>query len=257
MFKKLKAVYYRHKYIKRFEAVYSISEMPDERAATLFKYMDDEILIMDDTPSKTWSAICVMALLPLLALFIWFLCEVDYAITSNIVDLGITIICVLGAIAVVIILLYYIAFYLYRAKQVITFHRLTGMIEVPKPWFAGWNGATIAFPFTDSCITWVLGFGGAMLKLSYPNSRISVNFLPGNMRKEFSFILWFMDRNRQLPPSKRLDPYRVKDFLRREAEGFPPPLRRTNIKIPSHKTIPLELKKERQLEQHIINEKSI
>lgn len=250
MFKNVRAAYNRTKYIEKMSPVYSISEMPDEDSATLFKYMDDERLVMDDTPSKTWSAICVTVLLLLLGFLIWFLCALNYTVTSDVFDFIATVVIVLGTLAVVIYLLYYIAFYLYRAKQVITFHRLTGMIEVPKRLFAGWNGATITFPFIDQYITWVPGFGGAMYKLSYPNSRASINFMPGKMRKEFSFILWFMDRNRQLPPSKRLDPYRVKDFLRREAEGFPAPLRRASIKIPSHKTVPPELKKERKQDLH-------
>lgn len=246
MFKNIRAAYNRTKYIEKMSPVYSISEMPDEDSATLFKYMDDERLVMDDTPSKTWSAICVMALLvPLgFSILIFIILGINDESWFEYI-LG-------GAFAMVVgtYSLYYIAFYLYRAKQVITFHRLTGMIEVPKRLFAGWNGATITFPFIDQYITWVPGFGGAMYKLSYPNSRASINFMPGKMRKEFSFILWFMDRNRQLPPSKRLDPYRGKDFLRREAEGFPAPLRRASIKIPSHKTVPPELKKERKQDLH-------
>ncbi len=36
--------------------------------------------------------------------------------------------------------------------------------------------------------------------------------------------VWFMDKNRPLPPGTAFDPYREKDFQRRKAEGFPPPL---------------------------------
>ncbi|WP_455593499.1 hypothetical protein [Bacteroides sp.] len=253
MFKNIKAAYNRTKYIEKMSPVYSITEIPDERAATLFKYMDDETLVMDDTPSKTWSAICVTALSVLLIFLIWglqLLWEPEVKKPSDAFGIAMIMFVELVIIVIIVILLYYIAFYLYRAKQVITFHRLTGMIEIPKRLFAGWNGATITFPFNDQYITWVPGFGGAMYKLSYPNSRASINFMPGKMRKEFSFILWFMDRNRQLPPCKRLDPYQVKDFLRRESEGFPAPLRHADVKIPSYKTVPLELKKERKKEQH-------
>ena len=53
-----------------------------------------------------------------------------------------------------------------------------------------------------------------------------------NMSKEFSFLLWYMDPNRPLPPGKRLDPYRTQDYLRRKAAGFPAPLRASKIRIP-------------------------
>lgn len=255
MFKSIKAAYYRTKYIEKMSPVYNITEMPDEDAATLFRYMDDEVLVMDKTSPRIWSAICVTGLLIALGWCIAMLSLIlgyDFSTSKELIVKVGFIILFLGTVFIMLLLLYYIAFYLYRAKQVITFHRLTGMIEIPKRFFAGWNGATITFPFSDQYITWVPGFGGAMYRLSYPNSRASRHFLAADMRKEFSFILWFMDRNRQLPPSKRLDPYRVKDFLRRESEGFPAPLRRANIRIPSHKTVPPELRKERvnNMNQH-------
>ena len=43
-------------------------------------------------------------------------------------------------------------------------------------------------------------------------------------KESWSFFVWYMDRNRPLPPGEVFDPYRQKDFERRKAEGFPPPL---------------------------------
>ncbi|MCD8179537.1 MAG: hypothetical protein LUE98_19925 [Tannerellaceae bacterium] len=40
----------------------------------------------------------------------------------------------------------------------------------------------------------------------------------------FSYLVWYMDKNRPLPPGSALDPYRKKDYKRRKKEGFPPPL---------------------------------
>lgn len=37
-------------------------------------------------------------------------------------------------------------------------------------------------------------------------------------------MVWYMDKNRPLPPGTDFDAYREKDFERRKAEGFPPPL---------------------------------
>ena len=41
-----------------------------------------------------------------------------------------------------------------------------------------------------------------------------------------------MDKNRPLPPGEAFDPYRKKDFQRRKAEGFPPPLYPSYIDTP-------------------------
>lgn len=42
--------------------------------------------------------------------------------------------------------------------------------------------------------------------------------------KGISFIFWYMDRNRPLPPGTAFDPYRQKDFERRRSEGFSLPI---------------------------------
>ncbi|WP_314286608.1 hypothetical protein [Capnocytophaga sputigena] len=47
--------------------------------------------------------------------------------------------------------------------------------------------------------------------------------------RNWSFIVWYMDKNRPLPPGEAFDPYREKDFHRRKAEGFLPPLYKSNI----------------------------
>ena len=41
-----------------------------------------------------------------------------------------------------------------------------------------------------------------------------------------------MDKNRPLPPGDAFDPYRERDFLRRKAEGFPPPLYKSYVPTP-------------------------
>ena len=42
--------------------------------------------------------------------------------------------------------------------------------------------------------------------------------------RTWSFYIWYLDKNRPLPPGDLLDPFRKEDFQRRKAEGFPPPL---------------------------------
>ena len=48
----------------------------------------------------------------------------------------------------------------------------------------------------------------------------------------WAFTVWYMDKNRPLPPGTAFDPYRQKDFERRKAEGFPIPLYDASIETP-------------------------
>ena len=48
----------------------------------------------------------------------------------------------------------------------------------------------------------------------------------------WSFMVWYMDKNRPLPPGTAFDPYRKKDFERRKAEGFPKPLYPSRFETP-------------------------
>lgn len=231
----------------------SINDMPDNDFADCFSYIDDEILVLDKTPSRTESIYWVLGLSIGLAYFIWGLSSFRYQSLLPTSKEPIEIIAAIMVMAIIaaffvasLVILYHIAFYIYRGKRKITFHRLTGMIEAPKPLFRGWNGATFMFPFTDRCVKYIY-HGSSAFYISYPGRCIGYFLLSTDRTgKEMSFYRWYMDRNRQLPPGKRLNPYRIKDFLRREAEGFPKPLRYASIKIPSRKIVPSALKKERE-----------
>ncbi|PVZ83954.1 hypothetical protein C9426_24795 [Serratia sp. S1B] len=45
----------------------------------------------------------------------------------------------------------------------------------------------------------------------------------------YSFFIWYMDKNRPLPPGALLDPYRQQDYQRRRAERFRAPLVESNV----------------------------
>ncbi len=51
-------------------------------------------------------------------------------------------------------------------------------------------------------------------------------------KQAWSFYVWYMDKNRPLPPGNNFDAYRQKDFERRKAEGFPPPLFKSLVPTP-------------------------
>lgn len=42
--------------------------------------------------------------------------------------------------------------------------------------------------------------------------------------ESWSLLVWYMDKNRPLPPGTAFDPYRKRDEERRKKEGYPPPL---------------------------------
>ncbi|CAA0162745.1 hypothetical protein [Tenacibaculum maritimum] len=50
--------------------------------------------------------------------------------------------------------------------------------------------------------------------------------------KDWSFYVWYMDKNRPLPPGEIFDAYRERDFERRKKLGFPKPLYGSNIPTP-------------------------
>ena len=88
-----------------------------------------------------------------------------------------------------------------------------------------------------------IDFDDAKILISYESqgsalgTKLSIeNRIPGSLlngywmlqrsseRKYWSFMVWYMDKNRPLPPGTAFDAYRQQDFERRKAEGFPPPL---------------------------------
>lgn len=62
--------------------------------------------------------------------------------------------------------------------------------------------------------------------------------------EKWSFYVWYMDKNRPLPPEKVFLPYNDKDFTRRKAAGFPKPLYFSLVPTAEHT---VEQKKERHL----------
>ena len=127
----------------------------------------------------------------------------------------------------------------------ITFYRLLGLIELPKndvgngsfliPFndlkalnrsFTMTNyhmGPTIIFIIDPTPIMSPLK-GSDWLSMSWSN----------NPMEYWSFYVWYMDRNRPLPPGSAFDPYRKKDYERRKAEGFPPPLYESLVPTPEY-----------------------
>ena len=116
--------------------------------------------------------------------------------------------------------------------QKIILDRLNGIVTFPNVFY----GKPITIPF-DKVL--------AALKLNGKNGPVSLGFyhhkilatnidLDYRPKSSWSFIVWYMDKNRSLPPGKVFDPYRKRDYERRKAEGFPEPLYESWIGNPEY-----------------------
>ncbi len=77
--------------------------------------------------------------------------------------------------------------------------------------------------------------GGFMLQVIRPNKWQTFDLFTifgGDCYEDMSFIVWYMDKNRPLPPNEEFDEFREADYQRRKAEGFPKPLYPSNISTP-------------------------
>ena len=121
--------------------------------------------------------------------------------------------------------------YTHPPKKIIL-DRLNGIITFPGVFY----GKPITMPF-DKVL--------AALKLNGKNGPVSLGFyhhkilatnidLDYSPKSSWSFIVWYMDKNRSLPPGKLFDPYRKRDYERRKAEGFPEPLYESWIGNPEY-----------------------
>ena len=97
----------------------------------------------------------------------------------------------------------------------------------------------ITMPFSEVEFSFSTGgvdlIGAYQLQIMRPNKRVTFAipiFSGKDCYEGISFITWYMDKNRPLPPGELFDPYREADFQRRKAEGFPKPLYPSDIPTP-------------------------
>ncbi|WFO16523.1 hypothetical protein M601_001535 [Cellulophaga baltica 4] len=97
----------------------------------------------------------------------------------------------------------------------------------------------ITMPFKNAIFCYSTGgedaTGAFMLQVIRPTKGYTFeDFMIGaqSCYEDISLITWYMDKNRPLPPGDAFDEYRLQDFERRKAEGFPRPLYPSNIPTP-------------------------
>ncbi|WP_024481103.1 hypothetical protein [Cellulophaga baltica] len=108
----------------------------------------------------------------------------------------------------------------------------------------------VTMAFTNAIFSYSTGgedaTGSFMLQVIRPTKGYTFELFGaggGDCYDDISFITWYMDKNRPLPPGDAFDEYRLQDFERRKAEGFPRPLYPSNIPTPE---ATIEQQKERE-----------
>ena len=125
-----------------------------------------------------------------------------------------------------------ILYYYKHPKKLLILDRLNGLVTYP--------GFLYSKPYTMSfsdVVAKIVSSGGrASLVFYHYNGITGTSISAGDYIpiRNWSFIVWYMDKNRSLPPGKLFDPYRKRDYERRKAEGFPEPLYESWIGNPEY-----------------------
>ncbi|WP_103866513.1 hypothetical protein [Aquimarina sp. I32.4] len=143
--------------------------------------------------------------------------------------------------------IFFTIYYFTKPKKEEILNRRDGLITIPG---VLWQ-KNITIPFKECLFVYSTGgedgTGAYSLQVMRPSKSkfgtledFSVG--QGYCYKDMSFICWYMDKNRPLPPGTAFDAYRDWDYERRKAAGFPRPLYPSNIATP-------EATKEQQAER--------
>lgn len=130
-------------------------------------------------------------------------------------------------------------------KRIWKFNRLTQKVIVPK-FFTG-NPCTYQIHDLRVKSFCVFKAFNIWIPLLYHKSKWPISTLPillsiknnclfgVDVSQELSFYLWYLDRNRPLPPGELFDSLRENDFLRRRSDNFKLPLFYADVATPEFK----------------------
>ena len=130
---------------------------------------------------------------------------------------------------------FYIIYSFTHPKKILILDRLNGIITFPG--FLYGKPITMSFEEVLAEVRGGYGAGMATLALLRKNKLMSTSYdfdLQFRPLQSWSFMVWYMDKNRPLPPGEIFDPYRQKDYERRKKEGFPKPLYQSWIATPEN-----------------------
>ena len=125
------------------------------------------------------------------------------------------------------------AFPLFAPYKELILNREEGTISMPRAFKK--ENVVISFEEGDGIVKFTAGGGAApdvYLVFFIKNRRKGGHLSHSDIYAFWDFVVWYMDKNRPLPPGTAFDPYREADFQRRKAEGFPKPLYKSYIPTP-------------------------
>jgi len=126
--------------------------------------------------------------------------------------------------------LFYVIYFICQPRKDLVFNRMEQTVTLPgllwmKPVIAGFDEIIVkATERQPSRANPVPG-----LLLGKPGTFLRHAELIGNPESDWSFYVWYMDRNRPLPPGSAFDEFRDRDKTRRRRDGSPPPLYGSDI----------------------------
>ena len=122
--------------------------------------------------------------------------------------------------------LFFLIYYYTMPKKEVIYNRKDGLVTYPGfMWHPNVTMPVDVVRFIVSSPT-IQGGNAFQLNIMRPDKLYSrcEAFFAYDCYKDLSFLLWYMDKNRPLPPGDAFDPYRERDYERRKAAGFPKPL---------------------------------
>ena len=125
------------------------------------------------------------------------------------------------------------AFPLFAPYKELILNREEGTISMPRAFKK--ENLVISFEEGEGIVKFTAGGGAApdVYLVFFSKNRKKGGHLPhSDIYAFWDFVVWYMDKNRPLPPGTAFDPYREADFQRRKAEGFPKPLYKSYIPTP-------------------------
>ena len=210
-------------------------------------YIDDNYLVIDDSDSKKMDLFWAC----------FFLCPWILAFIIGVFKLGFTKEFLFTSIIFTCIsfppaIWFFVKAYYLNKERKLIFDRQRGLVQVP----GSYQESSQLIKFSELHVVLALQSrfqGGVHLLLTknktfadkYLGSGILLPFVFAKALQSWSYFVWYMDKNRPLPPGTALDPYRQKDYERRKAEGFPEPLHPSYIETPEHFTDEYKLMNEK------------
>ena len=125
------------------------------------------------------------------------------------------------------------AFPLFAPYKELILNREEGTISMPCAFKK--ENVVISFEEGDGIVKFTAGGGAApdvYLVFLHKNRKKGGHLSHSDIYAFWEFVVWYMDKNRPLPPGTAFDLYREADFQRRKAEGFPKPLYKSYIPTP-------------------------